>query len=95
MELDPEDPQGHYSLAEFLYDSGDLEGAEARCREALRRDPRFGFAYLTLGNICLDQEMVQEAVQCFQKFLVLEQGPASKEIRDEVAALVEGLREEL
>lgn len=95
LELDPEDPQGHFNLAEFLYDNGDLKAAEARCREALRRDPRFGFAWLTLGNICLDQELVQEAVQCFQKFLALEQGPSSKEIRDEVAALVDGLREEI
>jgi len=50
---------------------------------------------LTLGNLCLDQEQVQEAVQCFQKFLSLEKGPAAKEIRDEVTALIDGLREEL
>ena len=39
IELDPEDPQAHYNLAEMFYDTGDLPAAEQECRETLRIDP--------------------------------------------------------
>jgi tetratricopeptide (TPR) repeat protein len=79
----------------MYYDTGDLESAAKSCREALRLDPGFAFAYLTLGNICLDQEKPREALQAFQEFLMRERSPAAKEVRDEVAAVVEGLKAEL
>ena len=95
VELDVEDPQGHFNLAEFYYDNGQLKEAEAACRQAVRLDQEFAFAYLTLGNICLDQDQVQEAVQCFKKFLDHEKSPASEDIRNEVSALIEGLKGEV
>ncbi|NIP49266.1 MAG: tetratricopeptide repeat protein, partial [Gammaproteobacteria bacterium] len=82
------------NLAEFHYDNGNLKEAEQLCRKAVSLDPDFSFAYLTLGNICLDQELVQDAVHCFKEFLQREKSPASKEICDEVKALVDGLKSE-
>jgi tetratricopeptide (TPR) repeat protein len=95
LDLDPEDPQGHYNLAEMYYDTDDLSGAETECREALRLDPGFAYAYLTLGNIYLDQEEPHKALHSFQEFLLRERSDASREIRTEVAALIEGLEAEL
>jgi tetratricopeptide (TPR) repeat protein len=94
LELDVENPQGHFNLAEYHYDIGDLKTAEKYCRKAIELEPEFSFAYLTLGNICLDQEQVQESVHCFKEFIKHEQSPASKEICDEVSALIEGLKGE-
>ena len=94
LELEPEDPQGHFNLAEYHYDNGDLKAAEKYCRRAVTLDPDFSFAYLTLGNICLDQEQVQESVHCFKEFLKLETSPASQEICAEVSALIDGLKGE-
>jgi len=94
LALDPEDPQGHFNLAEYHYDNDDLQEAEKHCRRAVTLDPEFSFAYLTLGNICLDQEQVQESVHCFKEFLKLETSPASQEICAEVSALIDGLKGE-
>jgi len=91
IELDPDDGQAHLNLADALYDTGELEAAEAECRQALTCDPSLSQACLTLGNICLDSERSREAVQAFRQFLALEQGPESRQIRDEVKALLEGL----
>lgn len=93
--LDPEDAQAHFNLAELHYDLGDPRAAETECREALRLDPGLAFAYLTLGNLCLDEEKPREALHNFQQFLLHERSPGSKEIREEVAAVVEGLKAEL
>jgi tetratricopeptide (TPR) repeat protein len=81
-------------MAEYHYDKDDLKAAEKFCRRAITLDPDFSFAYLTLGNICLDQEQIQESVHCFNEFLKREKSPASKDICDEVAALIEGLKSE-
>ena len=94
VELVSDDPQGYFNLAEFHYDNGNLDDAESCCRKAIQLDRQFAFAHLTLGNICLDKELPQEAVQCFQAFLKHGTSPASEDIRKEVAALIEGLRDE-
>lgn len=95
VEIDPEDAQAHYNLAELYYDLQDLTQAERECRRAIDLDPALSFAWLTLGNICLDQEKSQEALQAFQEFLRHEQSPAAADIRNEVAAVIDGLKAEL
>jgi tetratricopeptide (TPR) repeat protein len=95
VELDPDDAQGHYNLAEMYYDTGKLQDAERECRQALRLDPDFTFAYLTLGNVCLAQEKTREALQAFERFLRSEQSAAAEDVRNEVAAVVAGLKDEL
>jgi tetratricopeptide (TPR) repeat protein len=93
LELEPDDPQGHFNLAEFHYDNDNLIEAEKCCRKAIALDPDFSFAYLTLGNIYLDQEQIQESLHSFREFLKHEKSPASKDICAEVKALIEGLQE--
>jgi tetratricopeptide (TPR) repeat protein len=95
IELDPGDAQAHYNLGELHYDLGNLKKAEQECRKAVELDPGFSYAYLTLGNICLDQDHNREALHWFQEFLMRERDPGATEIRDEVAAVVEGLKAEM
>ena len=73
LELDPDESQTHLSLGEFYYDTGNLEQAEVHCRKALELDRDLTFAWLTLGNLCLDQERDKDALESFKKFLVLMQ----------------------
>lgn len=89
--LEPEDPQAHLSLAEIYYDQNQSAQAEAYCLKGLELDPSLPAGYLTLGNIYLDQERIQEAIENYRQFLRLETSPVAKEIRDEVAAVIEGL----
>jgi tetratricopeptide (TPR) repeat protein len=91
VELEPEDPQPYLNLAELCYDDGDLDAAEQWCVKGLKLDASLPSGYLTLGNICLDQDRTQDAVENYQQFLRLERSPSAKQIRDEVAAVIEGL----
>jgi tetratricopeptide (TPR) repeat protein len=95
IELDPEDAQAHYNLAELYYDLARLAEAEAACLKAIEFDPALSFAYLTLGNICLDEEKTHEALRYFEDFLRLERSPAAADIRSEVAAVIDGLKLEM
>ena len=73
----------------------ELEEAEEECREAVRLDPTYGMAYLTLGGICMDQDRTQDAVTCFEQYLRFETSPQASEMIAEVKAVIEGLKEEL
>lgn len=89
--LDPEDPQPSLSLAELYYESGDPIRAEKHCRKALEKDAGLAEAYLTLGYVCLDQDRHSDAGDAFRQFLRLEKDPAAEALRNEVAAVLEGL----
>jgi hypothetical protein len=52
-------------------------------------------SYLTLGNICIDQDRTAEAIGYFEKYLKSERSPQAREMIAEVKAVVEGLKEEL
>ncbi|MEM1154145.1 MAG: aspartyl/asparaginyl beta-hydroxylase domain-containing protein [Pseudomonadota bacterium] len=61
----PGDPQLHALLGQALYRQGQLEKA-AESYEACRRlQPNRGVLYLTLGNLYLEMENVDKAVQIF------------------------------
>ncbi|MEM8563627.1 MAG: aspartyl/asparaginyl beta-hydroxylase domain-containing protein [Pseudomonadota bacterium] len=61
----PGDPQLHALLGQALYRQGQLEKA-AESYEACRRlQPNKGLLYLTLGNLYLEMENVDKAVQIF------------------------------
>lgn len=92
VELEPENPQPYLSLAELYYDAENLAEAETYCLKGLELDASIPAGYLTLGNICLDLDRTQEAVENYQQFLRLEKSPAAKQIRDEVSAVIEGLK---
>lgn len=92
IELEPDEPQAYLSLGELLYETGQLEEAEELCRKGLERDAGLPMGYLTLGYIYLDQDRHREASEQFRQFLRLEKSPAAKQIRDEVAAVLDGLK---
>jgi tetratricopeptide (TPR) repeat protein len=73
----------------------ELEEAEEECREAVRLDPTYAMAYLTLGGICMDQDRTQDAVTCFEQYLKYETSPQASDMVAEVKAVIEGLKEEL
>ncbi len=92
LAIDASDPQPYLSLAELYYEAHDLEQAEEFCKLGLALEPGLPLGYLTLGYICLDQERTQEAIDNFQQFLNLETSSAAKYVRDEVAAVIDGLK---
>jgi tetratricopeptide (TPR) repeat protein len=73
----------------------ELEEAEEACCEAVRLDPSYAMAYLTLGGICMDQERTKDAVTYFEQYLKYEKSPQASDMVAEVKAVIEGLREEL
>ena len=95
MEIDPEDPAAHFNLGELYYDLEELEEAEDSCLEAIRLDPAFSMAYLTLGGICMDMDRTAEAITHFESYLKYEKSPQATDMIAEVKAVVEGLKEEL
>jgi len=90
--LDSTDPQPYLSLAELYHDANDLDLAEEYCLKGLELDAGLAPGYLTLGYVCLDQDRTQEAIDHFQQFLRLEKSVTAKNIRDEVAAVIDGLK---
>jgi len=58
-------------------------------------DPGFSMAYLTLGGIAMDLEEMQDAIRYYQLYLKHETSAQAAEMRAEVKAVVEGLKEEL
>ena len=90
--LDPEEAQAYLSLAELYYDRGQLEEAEQSCLKGLKLDAGLPMGYLLLGYVYLDQDRNQESIDNFQQFLRLEKSPDAKQIRDEVAAVIDGLK---
>ena len=90
--LDPEEAQPYLSLGELYYDSDRLEDAEQMCLQGLQLDAGLPMGYLTLGYIYLDMDKSQESIDNFQQFLRLEKSAAAKQIRDEVSAVIDGLK---
>lgn len=91
-DLDPDDPQPYLSLAELYYDCGEADRAETYCQQALQRHAGLAEAYLTLGYVCLDQDRHSEARDAFSQFLRLEKNPAAEALRNEVTAVLDGLK---
>lgn len=92
IKLDPTDPQPCLSLADLHYDLGQLQQAEEFCQRGLELDAGLAAGYLILGYICLDQDRTQESIDNFKQFLRLEKSSAAKNIRDEVSAVIDGLK---
>ena len=90
--LDAEEAQPYLNLGELYYDRGQLEEAEKVCLQGLELDASLPMGYLTLGYIYLDLDRNQESINNFQQFLRLEKSSAAKQIREEVAAVIDGLK---
>ena len=92
IKLDPTDPQPCLSLADLYYDLGQLQQAEEFCQRGLELDAGLAAGYLILGYLYLDQDRTQESVDNFKQFLRLEKSSVAKNIRDEVSAVIDGLK---
>ena len=86
---------GVIAAAGIHLQSTDRDKAERYLLEAVRLDPNFTLAYLTLGSLCMDEERVSDAIKYLQLYLQMEKSPQAAEMVAEVKAVVEGLREEL
>jgi hypothetical protein len=73
----------------------ELDDAERECLEAIRLEPSFALPYLTMGSICLDQERITDTIRYFELYLKTETSPRAEEMRREVQAVLEGLKEEV
>ena len=89
------DAAAHFNLGELYYDLEELQLSEKECLEAVRLDPEFTLAYLTLGSLCMDQERVKDAIRYLELYLRYESSPQADEMIAEVKAVLEGLKSEL
>jgi hypothetical protein len=48
-----------------------------------------------MGSICLDQERITDTIRYFELYLKTETSPRAEEMRREVQAVLEGLKEEV
>ena len=92
--ISPEDPDAHNNLALLLARQGDMEGATAEFREALKIDEQYTNAYYNLGRVMLQQGRPAEATKYFETALELEPGVA--EIHEQLARALaqQGRKEE-
>ncbi len=65
--LRPQSAHSRTSLGFALLGAGDLDGAIAAAREAIRLNPDFPSAYLGLGYALADQGRLREALASFEK----------------------------
>ena len=75
IEKNPGDAWAHYDLANVLRDNGDIDGAIARYREALRLAPDHGAAHNNLGVLLADHGQLEQAID--QYLLALRVEPDS------------------
>ena len=92
IEFDSTDPQPCLSLADLHYDLGQLQQAEEFCQRGLELDAGLAAGYLILGYIYLDQDRTEESIDNFKQFLRLEKSSAAKNLRNEVSAVIDGLK---
>ena len=57
----------HYGLGIALFDKGDMDGAVAACREAIRLNPNYPEAYCTLGLARWRQGRLAEAIPLLRR----------------------------
>jgi tetratricopeptide (TPR) repeat protein len=66
-DLRPDEPKYGYSLAIYLRQSGDIDGAEEAARDVIRRSPAYVDAYLLLGDIYEKQGKADEAIELYRE----------------------------
>jgi protein O-GlcNAc transferase len=71
IELKPQFPEAHNTLAGFLKDLGKIDEAIASYREAIRLNPDFAEAYSNLANLFTDFGRTQEGIDLYRKAIEL------------------------
>ena len=62
------------------------------CQKSVELDPEFSIVYLTLGNLLLDMDDDNGAIEAFETFLSIDDSLESVDIREEVKIVLEGLK---
>jgi tetratricopeptide (TPR) repeat protein len=71
LQLNPDDPLGHYNLALVLFNRGRWDEAVAELRETIRLKPDDAAAHFYLGNNLLCQGKLDEAIAAYRRAQVL------------------------
>ena len=69
LELNSDDPEGHYNLGTALLKKGQIDEAITQCRDAVRLKPRDPDARVALGNALLTEGRVDDAIAEYSKAL--------------------------
>jgi tetratricopeptide (TPR) repeat protein/tRNA A-37 threonylcarbamoyl transferase component Bud32 len=80
----PEFAVAHRNLGVALYDTGDVDGAIACYREAIRLDPKFVNAHYNLGVARRDKGELDKAIASFKEALRIERNPRSQDELNQV-----------
>jgi predicted Zn-dependent protease len=72
LEIDANDPMGHYALALVMYATGRIPDAEKGTLEALRLRPKFPEAYLLLAQVHARQDNPAAVVADLDAYLRLD-----------------------
>jgi tetratricopeptide (TPR) repeat protein len=93
LEINPDLPGVRTDLGTMYWRNDDISLAEKAFREAIRRDPSFGHAYVNLGLLLhRARDNINEAREVWQQFLTIdpdhEVAPKARELLQETAALV-------
>ena len=74
----PDSPQAHNVMGSLLKQQGDLNGAEQEFKTALKYDPAFAPATLSLGQTLIDQKRYTAAKACLQDALKASTAPETQ-----------------
>src|SRR5262249_53674769 len=86
-------PLAHNNLGIALKDKGDLDGAIACYRQALRLDPQFALAHTNLGAALKDKGDLNGAIACHRRALRLDPRFARAHINLGAALWAQGNRD--
>ena len=75
--------------SDVLYEQHERESAKSTAIQALELDDMCAPAWLTLGYLYMDEDDIDEACRCFEKFLELEGSAAAGDLIVEVNSGVE------
>ena len=72
VELDPNDYEAYYNLANTLKELGRLEESEKNYRKAIKLNPEFVFGYCNMGVVLKGLGKLKEAEESFRKVISLD-----------------------
>jgi protein O-GlcNAc transferase len=88
LELRPDSAEAHYELARSLWGLGKWQAAEPHVRRAIELNKDYAGPHALLGNIYIQREDPQAALQEFQECLRLEpEGSLAPSVRQIIAQL--------
>ena len=72
LELNPEQPEAHYNIANALQEKGELKASIIHYNDALRLRPNYLEAYTNLGNAHKESGNLDDAIKSYKKALKID-----------------------